>query len=232
MRVPSTMAVMSEVVMCTPRILLAMSPVTFQGQAQHLNCHRVRALNPTRKPARMTLLTKAKMIFKRWSFRLVLLLAVLATGGLARAQVYANDAEWKESEVPPPPAFDVKKLVTFEVPRISSLVYGVDPASISISTSDSLVRYVMVAISPTGARNVMYEALRCSTGEFKTYARYSSDGKWSPVTDPQWRSVFGSMASKHPLWFAKAGACDAASPVGSISELLTKLKYPGRYLDQ
>ncbi len=175
---------------------------------------------------------KEKMILKRWHLQLIVFLAVIANTGLARSQVYANDAEWKESEVPPPPAFDVKKLVTFEVPRISSLVYGVDPASVSISKSDSLVRYVMVATSPSGTNNVMYEALRCSTGEFKTYARYSSDGKWSPVTDPQWRSVFGSMASKHPLWFAKAGACDAASPVGSISELLTKLKYPGRYLDK
>ncbi len=172
------------------------------------------------------------MIFKRRFLRLVLLLAVMANTGLARAQVYANDAEWKESEVPPPPAFDVKKLLTFEVPRIASLVYGVDPASVSISKSDSLVRYVMVATSPTGVSNVMYEALRCSTGEFKTYARYSADGKWSQVVNPEWRSVFASMPSKHPLWFAKAGACDAAAPVGSISELVTKLKYPGRYLDQ
>ena len=172
------------------------------------------------------------MIVKRWSFQLLVLLAVMANTGLARAQVYANDAEWKETEVPPPPAFDVKKLVTFEVPRSSSLVYGVDPASVSISPSDSLVRYVMVATSASGVSNVMYEALRCSTGEFKTYARYSADGKWHPVADPQWRSVFASMPSKHPLWFAKAGACDAAAPVGSISELLTKLKYPGRYLDQ
>lgn len=172
------------------------------------------------------------MMFKRLSLQLVMLLAVMAVTCPALAQVYANDAEWKESEVPPPPAFDVKKLVTFEVPRIASLVYGVDPASVSISKSDSLVRYVMVATSPSGVSNVMYEALRCSTGEFKTYARYSADGKWRPVPDPQWRSVFASMPSKHPLWFAKAGACDAASPVGSISELLTKLKYPGRYLDQ
>jgi CNP1-like family len=172
------------------------------------------------------------MIFKRWHLQLVVLLLVFANADVARAQVYASDTEWKESETPPPPAFDVKKLLTFEVPRISSLVYGVDPASVSISQSDSLVRYVMVATSPSGARSVIYEALRCSTGEFKTYARYSADGKWTPVANPEWRSVFAGMASKHPLWFAKAGACDAAAPAGSVSELVTKLKNPGRYLDQ
>lgn len=80
--------------------------------------------------------------------------------------------EWKESEAPPPPAFDVGKLVTFDAPLSSSLIYGVDPASVSISNSDSLVRYVMVATSASGARNVMYEGIRCATGEVKTYARY------------------------------------------------------------
>ena len=226
------MAVMSGLATCTPPTHLTMARVTFQGQARHLNCHLVRALNPTLKPAMRAHLTKEKMMFKGWPLRLVTLLLVMVVSSSARAQVYANEAEWKESEVPPPPAFNVKKLLTFEVPRISSLVYGVDPASVSISQSDSLVRYVMVATSPSGATSVMYEALRCSTGEFKTYARYSSDGKWNPVTNPEWRSVFASMASKHPLWFAKAGACDAAAPVGSIQELITKLKNPGRYLDQ
>lgn len=154
---------------------------------------------------------------------------LLLTANYSHAQVYANDAEWKESEVPPPPAFDVNKLVTFEVPRYTSMVYGVDLASVSIFKADSLVRYVIVITSASGAKNVMYEALRCSTGEFKTYARYSADGKWSTVADPQWRSVFAITPSLHPLWFAKAGACDGAAPVSSLSELATKLKNGAPY---
>lgn len=172
------------------------------------------------------------MKFKNTFVRLMMMSAVLVLASPVQAQVYASDAEWKESEAPPPPAFDVNKLITFDVPTSLSLVYGVDPATISISNSDSLVRYVMVATSASGVRNVMYEALRCSTGEFKTYARYSSDGKWSPVSNPQWRSVFDNMPSKHALRFARAGACDAAAPVGSVQELVTKLKNPSRYLDQ
>ena len=150
----------------------------------------------------------------------------------ALPQVYANDEEWKESEAPPPPAFDAQKLVMFDVPTSLSLVYGIDPATVSISKSDSLVRYVVVATSSSGARNVIYEALRCSTGEFKTYARYSSDGKWNLVSSPQWRSVFDNMPSKHPLRLARAGACDQTAPVGSVTELVNKLKNPSRYLDQ
>ena len=104
--------------------------------------------------------------------------------------------------------------------------YGVDPASISITQSDGVVRYVMVATSASGARNVMYEGIRCSTGEFKTYARYSADGKWNLVSDPQWRSMFGNMPSKHSLRLAKAGACDNAAPATSVKEIVSRLKNP------
>ena len=150
----------------------------------------------------------------------------------AEAQVFTEAYDWKESEVPPPPAFDLGKLMPIDVSGGASLVYGVDPASVSISRSDSLVRYVMVASSASGGRNVLYEAIRCSTGEFKTYARHTSDGRWQAVTNPQWRSVFGNMPSKHALAFAKAGACDGAAPAGTVPELVNKLKNQHRYLDQ
>jgi hypothetical protein len=83
-----------------------------------------------------------------------------------------------------------------------------------------------VATSGNGAKNVMYEAIRCSTGEFKTYARYSSDGRWSPVGDATWRSMFGSLPSKHALYFARAGACDNAATPSSVSALVFRLKNP------
>jgi hypothetical protein len=146
--------------------------------------------------------------------------------GAAGAQNSVDEPDWKESEVPAPPAFDVSKLVTFDVSGGSSLVYGVDPASIRITHSDGLVRYVMVATSASGARNVMYEGLRCSTAEFKTYARYSADGRWSPVSNPEWRSLFASMPSKHALRFAQAGGCDNATAPSSVKVLISRLKNP------
>lgn len=155
-----------------------------------------------------------------------LLLGINMSWAQTPAFVTPDDPDWKETEVPPPPAFDVKKLVVFDVSPNSQLVYGVDPATIRISEKDSLVRYVMVATSASGARNVMYEGIRCSTGEFKTYARASPDGKWSHVSDPQWRSLFENMPSKHALRFAKAGACDSAAPPASVDALVSRLKSP------
>ena len=153
------------------------------------------------------------------------LLTFLA-GGAAWAQLTPDDPDWKETEVPPPPAFDVGKLVTFDVSNTSSLVYGVDPSTIRISIADSIVRYVMVATSASGARNVMYEGIRCATGEFKTYARYSPDGRWSMVSNPEWRPMAANMPSKHALRFARAGACDSAVPAPSVGVMVTRLKSP------
>jgi hypothetical protein len=142
-----------------------------------------------------------------------------------------DNPDWKESEAPPPPAFDIGKLLTFTVTANQFMVYGVDPASISISSGDSVVRYVVVATSQSGVRNVMYEALQCARGEVKTYARMSPGGQWQPVTDPQWRSVFEKKPSMHALAFAKLGACDAAAPATSVREIVYKLKNAGVYRD-
>jgi hypothetical protein len=162
------------------------------------------------------------------AFLASLFLMALNVAGSAQAQSYVleDPADWKEIETPPPPAFDVKKLITFEVSPNSQLVYGVDPAALSISQKDGIVRYVMVASNASGARNVMYEGIRCSTGEFKTYARQSSDGKWTHVSNPEWRSLFENMPSKHALRFARAGACDSAAPATSVDVLVSRLKNP------
>jgi hypothetical protein len=153
--------------------------------------------------------------------------ALLCAASAAWAQSAYEEVEWKESEAPPPPAFDVGKLVTIEVSPNSALVYGVDPTSISISKSDGLVRYVMVASSTSGARNVMYEAIHCATGEFKTYGRYSSDGRWTMVDQPQW-NPFQGMPSRYALRFAQAGACDGAAAPSSVQVLVSRLKSPYR----
>ena len=155
-----------------------------------------------------------------------ILVLLIGTGSAAWAQIAPYDPDWKESDAPPPPAFDMGRLLTFDGPVNSSLVYGVDPASLQISTSDGLVRYVLVASNASGAKNVMYEAIRCSTAEFKTYARYLPDGRWSPASDVRWRSMLGNMPSRHALYFARAGACDNASTPGSVNALVYRLKNP------
>ena len=146
---------------------------------------------------------------------------------LAFAQLPSNDPDWKESATPPAPAFELKRLVPFEVSAVTALRWGFDPNTVTIS-SDSLVRYVVVAQSSSGGLNAMYEAVHCSTGEWKTYARYNKDSGWTPVSDPQWKSMYEYQPSKHALVLAKQGLCQGAAPVTSVGELVRSVRAAGK----
>ena len=156
-------------------------------------------------------------------FRSLVVAGMLGLSSAAWAQFNPDAMDWKEGEVPLPPAFDVGKLMVFDVSAGSSLVYGVDPATLRIG-KDGIVRYVMVATSRSGARNVLYEGIRCSSGEFKTYARYSAEGVWRPVDNPEWRSMFGNMPSRHAVQFARTAACSNSAPTSSVEEIVRRLK--------
>jgi CNP1-like family len=159
----------------------------------------------------------------RWAARLWLpVLAMCAP--LAQAQLPANDVDWKETDVPPPPAFDLKRLIRFEVNPNSSMVFGVDPETIQIGKQDGVVRYVVVARSDSGVVNAMYEGVRCTTGEFKTYARAFGDGKWRALEQPEWVSLRAKLPSMHTARLARQGVCDGSAPMLSVREVVEALK--------
>ncbi|MBB1077400.1 CNP1-like family protein [Rhodoferax sp. 4810] len=146
----------------------------------------------------------------------------LATG--LHAQLAPEDPDWKESEAPPPPAFSVDKLLPLAMPPYVSLKFGIDPATLSIA-EDGIVRYVVVARNTGGSVTAMYEAIRCSTGEVKTYARAGNTGAWSMVSEPQWRGLTDNLPSKHAWVFARQAACDGrAAAASSTADIVKALK--------
>lgn len=154
---------------------------------------------------------------------LVLLVLGLFNPVLAQAADPA-DADGREEPVPPPPAFSASQLLLLDMPRFMSLSFGIDPASISISPAKT-VRYVVVATSPSGASNVMYEGLRCVTGEFITYGRQYTDGKWNMVAAPVWRPLTDINTARHALAFARQGACDGRNATAdSVAVIVRNLK--------
>jgi hypothetical protein len=144
------------------------------------------------------------------------------------AQLLATDPDWKESDAPPPPALNLKGLVSFEVSTISNLIWALDPTAVTI-VGDGLVRYVVVARSPSGVFNALYEVINCSNGQLKTYARIvgkesEAAGKaWVAVQDPQWKSMY-DVPSKHALVLAKQGVCTGNTAAQTVSEIVTSLK--------
>jgi hypothetical protein len=166
----------------------------------------------------------------RASRRLALLACSLGFSCLAFAQfqIFPPDPNWKESEAPPPPAFSESRLVPIEMPAYSNLKFGVDPATITI-TGDGVVRYVVVGSNRAGgATNAFYEAVRCATGEFKTYARWGEDG-WQPVANPDWKSI-EDRNSRYTKALASQGICRGAAPRSSVRDMLQNIKNPSREL--
>jgi hypothetical protein len=152
--------------------------------------------------------------------RLGLTLMTLACT-LAQAQLL-GDSNWQEAAVPPPPAFSLDRLLRFEVDPNSSFVYAIDPQTVSVSPEDRVVRYVMVATSPSGVRNVFYEGIRCQTAQVKTYARHA-EGRWVVAAGPQWQEMV-LRPSRHALALARQGACENAAPPASAAEVLRNLR--------
>ena len=148
---------------------------------------------------------------------------LVATSLGAAAQLTPSDPDWKELEAPPPPAFEVSRLVPFDVSINSALQFGVDAGTINIGR-DGVVRYVIVARSTSGTINAMYEGLRCSTGEMRTYARYNASGGWGRAENNDWRSMWGSSPSRHTLMFAKQGGCTGNATPRSVDEIVRSLR--------
>lgn len=149
------------------------------------------------------------------------LLACMACG--AFGQLVDQDPDWKEAQVPPAPPIRTSGLLPLDMGRTTALKFGVDPASLVIS-KDGVVRYVMVASSASGATNAMYEGIRCATGEFKTYARATTTGQWNEVQDPQWRSLYDNLPSKHALALAEQGVCNGKSTALSVQAIIHRLQ--------
>jgi hypothetical protein len=89
---------------------------------------------------------------------------------------------------------------------------------------DGVVRYVIVARSASGAVNAMYEGMRCSTGEVRTYARHNASGGWSRADNSDWRSMWGNTATRHTLMFAKQGGCTGNATPRSVDEIVRSLR--------
>ena len=69
-------------------------------------------------------------------------------------------------------------MIQLDMPRHMAVKLGVDPETLRI-TPDGIVRYVMVAQSPSGTVNATYEGIRCLT------AGVEAPGMVPEVADPQ-----------------------------------------------
>lgn len=123
-----------------------------------------------------------------------MLAASLAFAGAASAQFKSDwEAEqelrnWREIEVPLPAHPKPENLVEFVPSNTTSFRFFIDAASLGVGR-DGVVRYTLVARSPSGVDNVSFEGIRCVGGLVRVYATGRSDGTWTPRADSRWREI-------------------------------------------
>jgi len=120
-------------------------------------------------------------------------LAVLTAQAAGQANLQKSDWELeqerrdlKESALRLPAYPKADGLIGFFVSGATSFRFFIDPASLSLEP-DGVVRYTLIARSPSGVANVSYEGIRCATGSYKVFA-HGNDGRWT-VRQSEWRDI-------------------------------------------
>ena len=146
----------------------------------------------------------------------LLLVPYLAWGGdVGRHDAFVPDPEpvrpssieegeaWKEGAVALPPWPSDGDLVEFEPDGPPSpFHFYIDTRHLDTDTRGAVVRYVVVAESKTGTRNVSYEGIRCTLrGGYKVYA-YGAGGRFADAPETDWLPIptEGSEAYREDLW--------------------------------
>ena len=142
----------------------------------------------------------------------------------AWAQLATPDPDWKESGAPPAPAFDVKRMLPLDMPR-SGLSFGIDPATVSLG-ADGVARYVVIATSPSGAVNAIYEGIRCSASQVRIYAQYNPASGWVTQPDSAWQSLQELKNSRHSQVIARTAVCLGNTNKPSAAHIVRDLRAP------
>jgi hypothetical protein len=132
---------------------------------------------------------------------LALALASCAAEDRMRSDWELQNAAWLAKQqddaatIPLPPIPREQDLVEFRVDGAPSFRFFVAADTVSVSPErEGVIRYVLVAKSTDGARNVSYEALSCGAMEYRSYASAQGD-VWRRHEVP-WRPVAQRRAQR------------------------------------
>lgn len=127
--------------------------------------------------------------------------AVHAEWGDFEHDFEANKKAWKEIESQLPAMPLAADLIEVKLDSSTRNQLFIDRASLSIG-NDGVVRYTAIIRTPSGAKNVSYEGLRCETGERKLYAFGRSSANpggndasiWSRNRNARWEPIQARQA--------------------------------------
>lgn len=129
---------------------------------------------------------------------------------------------WQEIQAQLPAVPKDDDLVVFGVSGATQFRFAIDAYSLSIG-SDDVFRYVIVATSPQGARNVSYEGVRCRTHERKIYATGRSDGTWVRARKAAWAPIEEVGNNRQHAALMKEYFCPDGYPARNVAEVLGRM---------
>lgn len=140
---------------------------------------------------------------------------------------FEQDKPWVEVAAQLPPYPRVENLLPFTVSSATRNRHFIDSASLSAG-SDGVVRYTVVIEAAGGARNVMFEGLRCVTAERRLYAYGQPDGTWSKARNAGWEGIkLRSALSYHKPLFEDI-LCPDGIAVRKADDAVRNLKEAAR----
>ena len=127
--------------------------------------------------------------------------------------------------IAPPAIPRGENLVRFFVTSASDFTFFVDAPSVSVG-ADGVVRYTLVARSPSGVDNVTYEGLNCKAAEFVIYAIGQSDGRWRTAPG-RWQPIERRSVQRWHNVLAAEYFCPNGIPIGDAAEGVGALRRGG-----
>lgn len=137
-----------------------------------------------------------------------------------------REKNWKQGEIKLPPYPEKANLIGFEVSAASDFKFFIDSTSLSV-TDDGVVRYTLVARSPSGVENVSYEGIHCRAGAYEVYAFGAPGGRWSRNALAQWRPIEASGPMGWHRVLERDFFCPRGIRVTSASDAVAALKRGG-----
>lgn len=130
---------------------------------------------------------------------------------------------WSEVAIALPPLPEPANLLPFDVSTTATQQFAIDAKSLSVG-ADGVVRYTLVAISSSGAKNISHEGIRCAANERKFYALGHADGTWSRARRDQWEPIINNTVNRQQAALSEDYFCMGTAVAGSAADMLRRLR--------
>jgi hypothetical protein len=158
---------------------------------------------------------------------LALLLGLIAPLSAAPFAEEFETKPWQEAEIQLPPYPEAAGLYSFYVSPTTEHRFFVDLQTLSVG-QDEVVRYTLMVISPSGAKNVSFEGMHCREKTYRIYALGRADGTWSKTRHERWLPVPAAVSNRHHAALYAEFFCPGGSINYRLEDIQKAIKKEGR----